>query len=320
MRQSSRRLAPSRILAFVLAFVLLAAAPGVPRAQTATRIVQQTVEAARQAAAPDTTTGTARAPRPPAPTEEAPLLGTPTGYVTDAANILDETARGTLEQYCADVAKQLGTQIAIVTIPTAGSQGIDDYAVKLFEKWGVGNKQDEGLLILVAIDDRLMRLETGYGLEPSLNAARCGRIIRNTIGPLFRAGDYGGGLLAGTVEAVKYIAAEKGVAAPMPSGAVPQAPEERRARRSGGSGIAQLLFFIFIAILVLSSRGRRGGGGGGRGGGGGGNAWLALAILSSLSNGGRGGGSFGGGGGFGGGGFGGFGGGRSGGGGASGGW
>ncbi len=318
MRPESRRLAPSRLVASLLVVVALLASFATPRAQTAVDLVRQTVQTARQAI--DSTTAAPRARRGPAPTEEAALLGTPEGYVTDAANVLDAEARATIEQYCTDVAQQLGTQIAVVTIPSAGTQGIDEYAVKLFEKWGIGNKQDEGLLILVAVNDRLMRIETGYGLEPALTAARCGRIIRNTIAPLFRQGDYGGGLLAGTVEAVKYVAAEKGVAAPMPSGAVPQAPEEPRVRHRGSS-LGQIIFFIFIALLVLGSRGRRGGGGRGGGGGGGGlgNAWLALAVLNSLSGGGRG-GSFGGGGGFSGGGFGGFGGGRSGGGGASGGW
>ena len=319
MTHSMRRLAPSRGLVLLLIVVALGGGSRCAWAQART-LAQTLTQAQAQTQAP--TPAPARAPRPAAPTEVAALLGTPQGYVTDSANILDDAAEAALTEYCAQVAQQIGMQIAIVTVPTAGVQGIDDYAVKLFEKWGIGNKNDEGLLILVASDDRLIRLETGYGLEPALPAARSGRIIRNTIGPLFRQGDYGGGLLAGTVEAVKYVAAEKGVAAPLPSGDVPQARDDNRSRRRGSSVQKLFMLALFILFVVLRSRGG-GGGRGGRGGGGGGGGLGGLWWLLPFLGGGGGGGGFGdrgGGGGFGGGGFGGFGGGSSGGGGASGGW
>ena len=317
-----RRLAPSRSL--VLLVLVVALAGGSRRVGAQAQTLAQTLSQAQaqsRAQVPAPVPVPVRAPRPAAPTAVAPLLGTPQGYVTDSANILDDAAEAALAEYCAQVAQQIGMQIAIVTIPTAGAQGIDDYAVKLFAKWGIGNKNDEGLLILVASDDRLMRLETGYGLEPALPAARSGRIIRNTIGPLFRQGDYGGGLLAGAVEAVKYVAAEKGVAAPVPSGAVPQAREDDRSRRRGSSAQKLFMLGLFIVFVLLRSLGGRGGRGGRGGGGGGGlgGLWWLLPFIG----GGGGGGGFGdrgGGGGFGGGGFGGFGGGSSGGGGASGGW
>jgi uncharacterized protein len=232
----------------------------------------------------------------------------PQGYVSDFAKVLTPQSRQQLEQYCGQVERVTGVQMAIVTIDSLDGQPVEDVANALYRKWGIGKKgKDEGILLLIATKDHKDRIEVGYGLEPILPDGFAGGVLRQAR-PLLRQGAYGQGVFAAVGEMGSRIAAAKGVA-------LDASPRVRRETHSKGSGIP----FIFIAIVVLVllsflTRGGRGGGGGG---------FLAGMILGNLLGGGRGGwgggGGFGGGGG-GGGGFGGFGGGDSGGGGASGDW
>lgn len=251
---------------------------------------------------PGSAGGPARALAAPADTT-APDLGAARAYVTDDADILAPAEEARIERYLGKVDRELGVQFALVTVQTTAPQSIEEYAVRQFEKWGIGGaKEDEGLLLLVAFRDRKVRFEVGYGLEGVLPDGRVGGIIRGQITPGLRAGDPGGALLAGLVEAARFVAESKGLPPPLPDdGPAPRTRRERGPSRLG------LLFLIFIVFLVLASRF----GGGGRGGrlrGGGPMMW----------GGGFGGGGFGGG--SSGGGFGGFGGGASGGGGATGSW
>ncbi|MBW8868970.1 MAG: TPM domain-containing protein, partial [Acidobacteria bacterium] len=183
--------------------------------------------------------------------------------------------------------------------------------------------KDNGVLILVAVDDRRARIEVGYGLEGFLTDGVCGEIIRTSMLPAFRRGAYGEGLLNATTEVVSRIAKERNISI----ADLPQPRTERTPHISGAgaAAIVKLIIVVLVIIFVLA-RSSRSGGVGPRGGGGSG--LLGFIIGQALANAGRrgggwngggfGGGGFGGGG-FGGG-FGGFGGGRSGGGGASGGW
>ena len=264
----------------------------------------------------------AAAPAHAAPGDStAPDLGAAQAYVTDDAGILKAREQGRLERYLGKVERTLGVQVAVVTVETTRPQSIEEFAVEQFEKWGIGGaKADEGLLVVVAMSDRKVRFEVGYGLEGVLPDGRTGGIIRSRITPAFREGRYGEGLLAGVVEAARYIAESKGLPPPLPDDAEAPAP-----RRSSDIPfwVWVLLAFIVIQVLAAISRGGRGGRGGRRrrsgsfdpifwsGGWGGGSGW-------SGGGGGWGGGGFGGG--SSGGGFGGFGGGASGGGGATGSW
>jgi uncharacterized protein len=236
----------------------------------------------------------------------------PQGYISDFAKVLVPESRAQLEQYCGQVERVTGVQMAIVTIDSLDGQPVEDVANALYRKWGIGKKgKDEGILLLIAIKDHKDRIEVGYGLEPILPDGFEGGVLRQAR-PLLRQGAYGQALFSAVGEMGSRIAAAKGVA-------LDSSPRVRRQTRSRGSGIP----FIFIAIVVLVllsflSRGGRGGGGGG---------FLMGMILGNLLGGGRGGwgggggfGGYGSGGGGGGGGFGGFGGGDSGGGGASGDW
>jgi uncharacterized protein len=215
------------------------------------------------------------------------------GYVNDFANVIPADQSQTLEAFLTMVEQKTGAQIAVVTIPSVEGADIDGAAVDLFKTWGIGKKgKDNGILILASINDRLLRIEVGYGLEAVVTDGLTGTIRRQYMNPYFKQGDYGQGLTQGAAAIAQLIAASEGVTldgqAPVP---VSSDQNDR------GLWVQIILFFVFF-ILVSILRGRRGFWGGGFYGGG----W--------------GGGGFGGGGG----GFGGFGGGGPGGGGSSGGW
>jgi uncharacterized protein len=243
----------------------------------------------------------------------------PTGYVTDLAGVISPDAKIRLEALCAEVEQKTGAQMAIVTVQSLEGESVENYAVDLLKELGVGSKKENrGVLLLVAPNERKYRIEVGYGLEPVINDARAGDAGRAMV-PYLRQRDYGKAAEVGAWQLAKYIADDAGVTL---SGQ-PPARRIRNTRSDGGNlGVLFLLGLIVFFVLIgsLSSRGggRRGGGSGGSG-----LLWFFLGMLADSAgrrSGGWGGGGFGGGGGGGGGGFGGFGGGSSGGGGASGGW
>ena len=230
----------------------------------------------------------------------------PQGYVSDFAHVLDPQSRAELESYCGQMEQATGVQLAFVTLPSLDGNPIEDVSNNLFRQWGIGKKgKDEGMMLLLAVQDHRNRIEVGYGLEPILPDGFDGSILRN-IQPMLRQGEYGQALISAAAQMSAMIDRAKGVA---PSTGerrpIREAPERR--------GLPFPLIVIGIIVLLLLFRG----------GGSGGGLLTGLILGNLLGRGGRGdgwgGGGFGGGGG-GGGGFGGFGGGDSGGGGASGSW
>ena len=184
-----------------------------------------------------------------------------------------------------------------------GGLTIEDYANRLARAWGIGGADtDRGVLFLVAVDDRQVRIENGYGVEGYLPDGLTGTLLRQQVLPHFRDNDYSTGILNGNLQLAALTAAEFGFEL---SGAPAVAPL-RRSPRSGERqprGLLANLFALVIFILFIGFAIR--------------NPWMALFLFAAMRGGGRG---FGGGGGFGGGSFGGFGGGSFGGGGASGSW
>jgi uncharacterized protein len=243
-------------------------------------------------------------------------LPKPTGYVSDLAHVLSPTERDQLEAFCNKVEQQLGVQLALVTIDTVGDRPIEDFAIQLARKWGVGDrKSNQGVLLLLAVKDHKDDIETGRGIEPYLTDGFSGSILRS-IRPELRANDYGGALLTAARAMAQQIAQGKGIAF---SDDLPQPQEQPHSGNYPHSSRIPgplLIFGIFFLIWLVSRAGR----GGRRGGGG---SFLTGLLLGNLLGGGRGsGGGWGSGGGFGGdsgggGGFGGFGGGDFGGGGAN---
>jgi uncharacterized protein len=233
----------------------------------------------------------------------------PQGYISDYAGVIDPAAKAALEQYCALVEAKTGAQIAVLTIPSLEGEPVEDVANSVFRKWGVGQKTtNEGVLLLLATQDRRMRLEVGYGLEPILPDGFSGSVLR-AMSPFLRESRYGEAVTEAVQTIGTRIAQAKGVTI---EGSLPRA-----ARPSSRSTPFPLIVFGVMMLLWVIGAMR-----GGRGGGSGFSGLLTGMLLGNLlgrSSGlGRGGGGFGG---FdSGGGFGGFGGGDSGGGGASGSW
>jgi uncharacterized protein len=244
------------------------------------------------------------------------------GFVNDGANVLDAQTRAQLEAFLTQLRDKTGAEFAILTVPSTAPEAPDQYKVRVFESWKIGKRgEDNGLLMLLAVEERELRFETGYGLEGTLPDGLQSRIFREDMAPRFATGDFAAGIVAGVLACAQRIAAERNVTLVWNG-------EELRysgAKRDGPSPLMLALFVVgVLVILVLSNSGgggwgggrrrRRGGGvffpGGGWGGGWGG----------GLGGGGFGGGGFGGGGFGGGGSFGGFGGGASGGGGGGGKW
>ncbi len=213
-----------------------------------------------------------------------------TGYVNDRAGILSPATRLKLEHFLQGFEQSDSTQIVVFTIPTLEDEALDGYALKVAETWGIGQQgRDNGALLLIAQQERKMRIEVGYGLEGRLTDLLAGRIIDNEITPRFKAGDFDGGIIAGVAAMAEAVRGEyQGTGT----------TGKKKKRHPLGS--LALLLFLGPGLMLLGGP-RRGVHGHRRSG-----LWI-------------GGPPFGGGGGFGGGGFGG-GGGGFGGGGASGGW
>jgi uncharacterized protein len=232
----------------------------------------------------------------------------PQGFVNDFAGLFEPAKRSELESYLREVKTQTGAEIAVVTLKNLDGGEIDDFANRLFAKWGIGQKEkDNGVLLLTAVEDRKVRIEVGYGLEGALPDAKTGRILDEEVIPFFKQNQYAEGLKHGAVAIALIVALESGVtltAAPPAqismslTGAPPVSASSGTA--ISGGGMAALVFVgVFILVIFLIAKFAKKGGGG-----------SSPNIHSSSSSGSSGGGSSGGS-------FGGFSGGSSGGGGAS---
>lgn len=238
--------------------------------------------------------------------QELPALTAP---VNDTAHVMDAASAAELDRRIRALQAASGDVVVVATVPTYAPYGsIEEYAVKLFEQAGIGTRaNDNGVLVVMAVSERRVRIEVGYGLEEFITDGFAGETIRQAMLPAFRNGQYGPGLLAGATRIIQRIAERRGVTL----ADVPAAPA-----RDGGPGasIGQIIFLIVLILLVGNFFGRGGGGGSSFRRRGGIGPWIGWGGMGGFGGGfgGRGGGGLGG--------FGGFGGGRSGGGGASGGW
>lgn len=237
----------------------------------------------------------------------------PSTLVNDYAGVLSASQKQSLEQKLVTFNDSSSTQIAIAILKSVGDYDINEYALNLGRKWGVGQGgKNNGVMIVVAINDRKIAIQTGYGVEGALPDVYAKRIIDNDVKPYFKQGDYYAGLNAGTTSIIKYTKGEYKNDNPKVA-----------SKSKGGAGSIVIIIIIIVVLIIVMKNG--GGGNGNVIGGRGASNALFWAMLLGSAGGGRGGFGSGGGGGFGGGssgggGFGGFGGGSFGGGGASGGW
>ena len=248
---------------------------------------------------------------PIAPSDAAEIFPKPTGAVNDFARVIPPGYKSQMESLAREVHGKTGTAIVVATMESLGDNELNDYVNRLYKAWGVGKKgHDKGVLIFLAVKERKVKIETGYGIEGILPDGLVGEILREHAIPLLSQGDYGKGL-SNAMNAVAFIIAKD--ANVSLTGSVPvDQPRDRNVRR--GSGL--LLPLIIIALILISLMGARQGrdflpwlllilfsGGGGRGSGGFGSFGGGYGSFGGDSGGGD---------------FGGFGGGESGGGGAGG--
>jgi uncharacterized protein len=239
--------------------------------------------------------------------ESVKSLPAPTGYINDFAGVISPETKQQMEVLCGQVDRQAHAQIAVVTIKTLDDdQTIEEFATELEDKWGVGNKDDRGVLMVLVMKPRRGRIEVGYGLEGILNDAKVGDIGRSIV-PAANRGDYDTAVTLGVRQLAAIIAQDAGVTLSLPQRQYQRQPREQQVQISPLQllmGAGAIIFLLFILART-------------------GNMGLIFFLLGNILGGGGRGyrgndrDGWGGGGGDGGGGFGGFGGGRSGGGGAS---
>ena len=169
----------------------------------------------------------------------------PPRLVNDLAGTMNRMEVNQLESMLVAYDDSTSTQITIVTISSLDGYEIADYANRLYEKWGIGQKgKNNGLLILVSVNDREVRMEVGYGLEDRLTDALSRRIIEQDVLPAFRNGDYAGGLMAASRSVMQVL-----------SGAY---TAEERIESTGGK--TAILLILLLLIIIVAANSRNGGG------------------------------------------------------------
>ncbi len=170
-----------------------------------------------------------------------------TGRVVDEAGILDANTREQLEKLSADLEAKTTDQLVVVTLKSLQGTSIDDYGYQLGRKWQIGQKdKNNGVLLIVAPNERRVRIEVGYGLEPTLTDAISSVITQGSILPRFRAGDFAGGVRRGAEDIAQVLA---GDAAEI---------RERAAQRQQAQGLSAaefmiMAFWIFVALMIISN-------------------------------------------------------------------
>jgi uncharacterized protein len=163
-----------------------------------------------------------------------------TGRVVDRAGALPPGAVASLAAQLAAHEQRFGNQVAVLMIPSLGREPLEDYSHRVATTWRLGQKgQDNGVLLLIVIHDRKIRIEVGYGLEGTLTDAKSARIIRNEIVPRFRAGDISGGVAAGVTAILGTI---EGTYAPKDGADVP-APAEH-------GSLEMFMLAVFVGIVI----------------------------------------------------------------------
>jgi uncharacterized protein len=193
-----------------------------------------------------------------------------TARVTDLTGTLSGEAVNRIESKLAAFEAKKGSQIAVLIVPTTEPEDIDQFGIRVEDAWKLGRKGvDDGAYLIVAKNDRRVRIEVGYGLEGALPDAIANRIVEETIAPHFKAGDFDGGIEAGVNQMISVVDGE-----PLP------APDKKWERHGGlGNMLPLLLVVVFVASGVLRALFGRLFGSLATGGIAGGLAWLLSHLL-----------------------------------------
>lgn len=186
----------------------------------------------------------------------------PQGYVHDGAGLLSPQTRSRLEGALSRYDRETGNQIALATFPSLENESLEDFSIRLAEAWKVGQAaKDNGVILLIFKEERLVRVEVGYGLEGALTDAESGLIISEVIAPRFREGKYEEGVLAGIAAISKAVQGEFEGTGARPAARALTPQELARMRREGQViiGIIGLLLAGLFAVDLLRYRSYRGG-------------------------------------------------------------
>ena len=168
--------------------------------------------------------------------------------LTDLTGTLSADQQASLEQSLRSFEARKGTQIAVLMVPTTKPEEIEQYALRVVEQWKLGRKKvDDGALLLIAKDDRTLRIEVGYGIEGPLNDATAKRIVSDVIAPRLKQGDYFGGVSAGIDQMVRVVDGEA-LPEALP---VPKPGPIGSGLGSVGQNSGQLLPLLFVLALVV---------------------------------------------------------------------
>ncbi len=190
----------------------------------------------------------------------APVIPALTDPVMDQAGLLQTDAKQFLNAELRRLQDSGGSQIAVLIIPTLDGEDITSFSIKVSDQWKLGTAaKDNGVLLLMAVQERKLRIEVGQGNEGVLTDLQASRIIRQGISPLFKSGDYDSGIISG----IASIIALTDPSFELSGGVVKPARVERHPKEH--NAFPFIVFFIIIIIVMMS--GRRGGRGGGLGGG-----------------------------------------------------
>ena len=149
------------------------------------------------------------------------------GHVNDYARMISPAAAQGLERDLTKFEASHSTQIVVLTIPGLKGENLEDFSIKVAESWKIGHKDiDNGVIFLVAKDDRKVRIEVGRGLEGRLTDLIAGRIVRNVVIPRFKTGDFDGGIMAGVSSIMEIVQGEYPAALPA------SLPPDKKVRRS----------------------------------------------------------------------------------------
>ncbi len=219
-------------------------------------------------------------------------------YIMDQAGVIDQTARRKLTPLLTELEHKTGVQMVILTVPSTAGVAIEEYAITHAQAWGLGQKgKDNGLLMVVAVNDRRYRIEVGYGLEDTIPDSLAGSIGRAYLVPKFKKGDYSGGIYDASLALIGTIAEAYGIRLT----GLSQEPDRVITFKAFKPIWGFLLLLMFIGFIVLpptppSPWGRRRWSGGYYGGWGGGLGGFGGGISGGFGGFGGGGGGFGGGG------------------------
>lgn len=145
-----------------------------------------------------------------APTVSATQTFTAKAWVNDLAGVMDVDTAESLDSRLEDLNRNKGAQLGILIVPSTNNESIESFAERVFRQWGLGRKNiDDGVLLIIAVDDKQMRIEVGYGLEGAIPDITAGRIISDIIAPYFQQDNYTAGVLAGADALITLINGEE---------------------------------------------------------------------------------------------------------------